>query len=81
MTSTACRASLGTLGSWSSVHPPCSPSSRARPPRSVSSTHCPPRDAYSRFGKGRDPAALEFGDWLAYALASALGEPLMYLGQ
>jgi ribonuclease VapC len=38
------------------------------------------RDAYRRFGKGRHPAALEFGDCFAYALASALGEPLMFVG-
>jgi hypothetical protein len=30
-------------------------------------------DAYSRFGKGRHPAALNFGDCCAYAVASVAG--------
>ena len=38
------------------------------------------RRAFSRFGKGRHPAALNFGDCFAYALARALGEPLLYKG-
>lgn len=38
------------------------------------------RRAFSRFGKGRHPAALNFGDCFAYALARALGEPLLYEG-
>ena len=33
-------------------------------------------DANSRFGKGRHPAALNFGDCCTYAVASAAGEPL-----
>jgi ribonuclease VapC len=37
-------------------------------------------DAYSRFGKGRHPAALNFGDCCAYAVASVAGEPLLCLG-
>ena len=37
-------------------------------------------DAYSRFGKGRHPAALNFGDCFAYALAMQLGEPLLFKG-
>jgi ribonuclease VapC len=37
-------------------------------------------DAYSRFGKGRHPAALNFGDCCTYAVASAAGEPLLCLG-
>lgn len=37
-------------------------------------------DAYRRFGKGRHPAALNFGDCMAYAMASLSGEPLLYLG-
>lgn len=37
-------------------------------------------DAYSRFGKGRHPAALNFGDCCAYAVASIAGEPLLCLG-
>jgi ribonuclease VapC len=39
------------------------------------------RDAYRRFGKGRHPAGLNFGDCFAYALAAALGEPLLFVGQ
>ncbi len=38
------------------------------------------RRAWSRFGKGRHPAALNFGDCFAYALAAALGEPLLFKG-
>jgi ribonuclease VapC len=37
-------------------------------------------DAYSRFGKGGHPAALNFGDCCAYAVASVAGEPLLCLG-
>ena len=37
-------------------------------------------DAYSRFGKGRHPAALNFGDCCAYAVASVAGEPLLCVG-
>jgi len=33
-------------------------------------------DAYSRFGKGRHPAVLNFGACSAYAIASLAGEPL-----
>ncbi|HEV2132261.1 MAG TPA: type II toxin-antitoxin system VapC family toxin [Longimicrobiaceae bacterium] len=39
------------------------------------------RSAYSRFGKGRHPASLNFGDCFAYALAQALGEPLLFVGE
>jgi len=38
------------------------------------------RRAYSRFGKGRHPAGLNYGDCFAYALATVLGEPLLYKG-
>lgn len=38
------------------------------------------REAYRRFGKGRHPAALNFGDCIAYASAKALGEPLLFKG-
>jgi ribonuclease VapC len=37
--------------------------------------------AYLDFGKGRHPAGLNFGDCLAYALARAKNEPLLYKGQ
>jgi ribonuclease VapC len=39
------------------------------------------RDAFSRFGKGRHAAALNFGDCFSYALARVLGEPLLYKGE
>ena len=38
------------------------------------------RDAFSRFGKGRHPAALNFGDCFAYALARILAQPLLFKG-
>ena len=38
------------------------------------------RRAWNRFGKGRHPAALNFGDCFSYALAAALGEPLLFKG-
>jgi ribonuclease VapC len=37
-------------------------------------------DAYSRFGKGRHPAALNFGDCCTYAIAALAGEPLLCIG-
>jgi ribonuclease VapC len=37
-------------------------------------------DAYDRFGKGRHPANLNFGDCFAYACARHLGQPLMFKG-
>jgi len=39
------------------------------------------RLAFSRFGKGRHPAGLNFGDCFSYALAVARGEPLLYKGE
>jgi ribonuclease VapC len=36
--------------------------------------------AHQRFGKGRHPAALNFGDCFAYACARQLGMPLLYKG-
>jgi ribonuclease VapC len=38
------------------------------------------RDAFARFGKGRHPARLNFGDCAAYALAIAEAEPLLFKG-
>lgn len=38
------------------------------------------RRAYRRFGKGRHPAALNYGDCFAYALAVARGAPLLFKG-
>lgn len=37
-------------------------------------------DAYDRYGKGRHPAALNFGDCFAYACARLEGAPLLYKG-
>jgi ribonuclease VapC len=39
------------------------------------------RQAYIDFGKGRHPAALNYGDCFAYALAKATGEPLLFKGE
>jgi len=38
------------------------------------------RSAWRRYGKGRHPAALNFGDCFAYALAKSAGEPLLAKG-
>lgn len=38
------------------------------------------REAFLRFGKGRHPAALNFGDCAAYALAKTRGAPLLFKG-
>ena len=37
-------------------------------------------DAFLRYGKGRHPAALNFGDCMAYATAVVSGVPLLYVG-
>ena len=37
-------------------------------------------DAFRRFGKGRHPAGLNYGDCFSYALAKATGEPLLFKG-
>jgi ribonuclease VapC len=37
-------------------------------------------DAFRRFGRGRHAAALNFGDCLAYATASAAGDTLLFVG-
>jgi ribonuclease VapC len=39
------------------------------------------RRAWRRFGKGNHPAALNFGDCFAYALAEITGEPLLFKGR
>lgn len=36
--------------------------------------------AFMRFGKGRHPAALNYGDCMAYATARVAGRPLLYIG-
>ncbi|GMU61808.1 MAG: ribonuclease VapC [Myxococcaceae bacterium] len=38
-------------------------------------------DAFKRFGKGRHPAGLNFGDCFSYAAARALDEPLLFKGE
>lgn len=37
-------------------------------------------DAWQRYGKGRHPAALNYGDCFAYALAASRGAPLLFVG-
>ncbi|MDP3525968.1 MAG: type II toxin-antitoxin system VapC family toxin, partial [Hoeflea sp.] len=37
-------------------------------------------DAFERFGKGRHPASLNFGDCLSYGCAKALDLPLLFKG-
>lgn len=37
-------------------------------------------DAWLRFGRGRHPATLNFGDCLSYATAKLAGEPLLCIG-
>ena len=46
----------------------------------MSGLDAPLLPANSRSGKGRHPAALNFGDCCAYAVASVAGEPLLCLG-
>jgi ribonuclease VapC len=36
--------------------------------------------AFIRFGRGRHPAALNFGDCMSYAVASVAGMPLLFTG-
>jgi ribonuclease VapC len=36
--------------------------------------------AFLRYGKGRHPAGLNFGDCMSYALARVSGLPLLYIG-
>lgn len=38
-------------------------------------------EAFRRFGKGRHPAALNFGDCLSYATARLAGRPLLFVGK
>ena len=38
------------------------------------------REAFKRYGKGRHPAGLNFGDCMAYALARETGEELLFKG-
>ena len=36
---------------------------------------------WRRFGRGRHPAALNYGDTFSYALARRLGLPLLFVGE
>jgi ribonuclease VapC len=38
------------------------------------------RRAWRRYGKGRHPAGLNYGDCFSYALAALSGEPLLFKG-
>jgi len=38
------------------------------------------RDAFAKYGKGRHPAGLNFGDCFSYALAKARGDTLLFKG-
>ena len=38
------------------------------------------RNALLKYGKGRHPAALNFGDCFSYALAATTGQPLLFKG-
>jgi ribonuclease VapC len=38
-------------------------------------------EAFLRYGKGRHPAGLNFGDCMSYAVAAVSGLPLLYAGQ
>lgn len=38
-------------------------------------------DAFRRYGKGRHPAGLNFGDCFSYALAKATNQPLLFKGE
>jgi len=38
------------------------------------------RDAWLRYGKGRSPAGLNFGDCFSYALAKTTDRPLLFKG-
>ena len=38
-------------------------------------------EAFIRYGKGRHPAALNFGDCLTYAAAKVAAAPLLFVGE
>lgn len=38
------------------------------------------REAHARYGKGRSPTGLKFGDCFAYALAQVNDQPLLFVG-
>jgi ribonuclease VapC len=38
-------------------------------------------DAFIRYGKGRHPAKLNYGDCMTYAIAKVADEPLLFVGE
>jgi ribonuclease VapC len=38
-------------------------------------------EAFARYGKGRHPAALNYGDCMTYATAQVAGHPLLFTGE
>jgi len=38
-------------------------------------------DAFARYGKGRHPAGLNYGDCMTYAIARVAGLPLLFTGE
>ena len=38
-------------------------------------------EAFKRYGKGRHPAALNYGDCMTYATAQVAGHPLLFVGK
>lgn len=38
-------------------------------------------EAFLRYGKGRHPARLNYGDCMTYATARLVGEPLLFVGE
>jgi ribonuclease VapC len=48
-------------------------------PMDVEQAHAA-REGFRRFGKGRHPAGLNFGDCFSYALARVLDQPLLFKG-
>jgi ribonuclease VapC len=38
-------------------------------------------EAFVRYGKGRHPAKLNYGDCMTYAIAQLAGEPLLFVGE
>ena len=72
-------ARTGETGSATSTH--CWRRSRCRPVAVDAAQAYLARDAFARFGKGRSPAGLNFGDCFSYALAQTMGRPLLFKGE
>ena len=57
------------------------PSTAARPEAMTAEAATLARSAYQRFGEGvGTPGVLDYGDCLAYGVAIAAGEPLLFKG-